>query len=529
MAHNYKLSVKQIVLVLNVSLFFIFVLSGCPDAIGYSGITQFSFHYVSPTGDDGASGSFNKPWKTLSKAASESVAGDTIFLREGRYFERLIVQNSGTAQSPIVYMSYPGETAVIDGTGLEMQYWWGLIDIFHKEYIEIRNIDVRNCTGMGFAIDSSKGVIVDKCQISDTFISGIFCNLSEDITISNNQIVRGSAEDNAGNLPPTYCSECISIKGTRNAVISGNTISGGMNEGIDLKDGCSDSKVFDNHIYDQSHCGIYIGEWASSDRDIEVYNNTVHDCHGGISVATENGGLCERILVHDNFSYHNTSSGFCAAGGGVPGAANKVVNVHFYRNYSIGNESGFYIYTMSNSRLEDINVYNNIIAANVWIGVGIWGPGPGNTETTMKGVNVINNTIVNNGTSKEWGAGGITGWNFIAEDLKVRNNILYANFNAAIAIPSGMSGLEIDHNGIDDVGVVPAYGPSLTPGSDIITLDPNAENSPFQNEKTGNYFPVSGSVVIDSGSLTGAPVTDFKGTIRPQGAGIDLGAYEVIQ
>lgn len=521
MVKKYECKFLAVLLIVSGSIAAVIALAGCPEPL------QASFHYVSPTGNDAASGTFSEPWKTLQKAAAESVSGDTIFLRGGTYVERLIVQNSGTAQSPIVFMSYPGERAVLDGTGLEILYWWGLIDIRNKEYIEIRNIDVEDCSGMGIAIDTCKGVLIDSCRISDTFISGIFCCWSQDIEITNNEVVRGSAEDNAGNLPPTNCSECISVKGTRNAVISDNTVHGGKNEGIDLKDGCSDCRVFGNHVYNQSHVGIYVGEWASTDSDIEVYNNTIHDCHGGISVATENGGLCERIRVHDNYAYHNSSAGFCAAGGGVVGAANRVKGVQFYRNYSIGNESGFYFYTMSNSRLEDIHVFNNIVAANVWIGIGIWGPGPGNTETTMYGINFINNTIVNNGSSNEWGSGGITGWNFIAENLIVRNNLLYGNANAAIAIPTGMSGLMIDHNGIDYSGFLPAFGPGLTPGSDVIALDPAAERSPFESEKFGDYRPVSGSAVIDSGSSIGAPGNDLNGVIRPQGNGIDLGAYEL--
>jgi len=38
----------------------------------------------------------------------------------------------------------------------------------------------------------------------------------------------------------------------------------------------------------------------------------------------------------------------------------------------------------------------------------------------------------------------------------------------------------------------------------------------------------SGSPCVDHGTPAGAPATDFSGTLRPQGAGFDIGAYELV-
>lgn len=95
--------------------------------------------YVAPNGSDSNSGGPNDPFRTL-EAARNAVrslkngeglpaGGVTVYLREGTYprsesFE-LTEEDSGTAESPIVYRAYPGETvrlsggANLDRTGFE--------------------------------------------------------------------------------------------------------------------------------------------------------------------------------------------------------------------------------------------------------------------------------------------------------------------------------------------------------------------------------------------------------------------------
>jgi hypothetical protein len=38
----------------------------------------------------------------------------------------------------------------------------------------------------------------------------------------------------------------------------------------------------------------------------------------------------------------------------------------------------------------------------------------------------------------------------------------------------------------------------------------------------------TGSVLMDMGTATGAPANDLSGITRPQGAGVDIGAYEYL-
>ena len=73
-------------------------------------------YYVDPVrGDDANDGSFERPWKTMQHGVRRVKPGDTLYLREGIYYEAVYLTRSGTAESPITITAYPGELPVIDG------------------------------------------------------------------------------------------------------------------------------------------------------------------------------------------------------------------------------------------------------------------------------------------------------------------------------------------------------------------------------------------------------------------------------
>ena len=62
-------------------------------------------------------------------------------------------------------------------------------------------------------------------------------------------------------------------------------------------------------------------------------------------------------------------------------------------------------------------------------------------------------------------------------------------------------------------------------GEGIISTDPQFIN-PVWGGNEGNYKLNPTSPLIDSGTLEGAPIQDLESTPRPQGAGVDIGAFE---
>jgi len=81
-------------------------------------------YYVDGNGADANNGrTLTGAWRTIQKAASTMVAGDTCRVRAGVYRESIRPANSGTAAARIVYEPYQGERVVIAATELATNTW----------------------------------------------------------------------------------------------------------------------------------------------------------------------------------------------------------------------------------------------------------------------------------------------------------------------------------------------------------------------------------------------------------------------
>ena len=77
---------------------------------------------AAPGAADGNPGTDEKPFKTVQHAADAARPGDTIFVMEGHYPERVKVRTSGGVGQPITYRSMPRRSARVDGFDLEASY-----------------------------------------------------------------------------------------------------------------------------------------------------------------------------------------------------------------------------------------------------------------------------------------------------------------------------------------------------------------------------------------------------------------------
>jgi len=89
-----------------------------------------------------------------------------------------------------------------------------------------------------------------------------------------------------------------------------------------------------------------------------------------------------------------------------------------------------------------------------------------------------------------------------------------------IQVDSGVPAPAVDHNLIDGFRGYPGE----IWGADHVEGLPGFVASP-----AADYHLVEGSPAIDAGSSMAAPADDFDGVLRPQGAGYDIGAYELGQ
>ena len=119
-------------------------------------------YYVATTGNDNNTGDIDHPWATWQKAVTVSVPGDTTYIRGGIYkptnyigFTSCIgiciipgdrMGVSGTADAPICYFNYPGETPILDGSLMttSINGWLGGIDVQYAQYIHFRGLTVCN-------------------------------------------------------------------------------------------------------------------------------------------------------------------------------------------------------------------------------------------------------------------------------------------------------------------------------------------------------------------------------------------------
>lgn len=297
---------KRITLIVGSLLFFV--------------VTVFSQtnYYVKKTGSDSNSGlSVSEAWKTIQKAANTLVAGDTVFIMSGTYYEIVTPENSGTPDHYITYTSYPGEVVKIDGS-----FKWfyfrrrrinrGIFDVKGKHYINIIGLQVQNSLAGGIMCrQTTTHINIINNTVRNCLAQGIGVGYKvndSETPLPTNIVVSGNVVE--------FCSilyrESISLRSVDTFTISNNTVRNTTKEGIDVKYGCSNGTIHHNFVSRAGAVGIYVDAGApnplySSQRNIEVYQNIVANCRTSIAVASEKGNLCENIRIFNNVVYGDTT------------------------------------------------------------------------------------------------------------------------------------------------------------------------------------------------------------------------------
>ncbi|MDB6078262.1 MAG: Parallel beta-helix repeat protein, partial [Akkermansiaceae bacterium] len=75
-------------------------------------------YYVSPSGLDTQLGTEAAPWLTLQHAADTLTPGDRVLVRSGTYAAVKVNVSGSAAAGPVTFTNYPGESPVIDATGV---------------------------------------------------------------------------------------------------------------------------------------------------------------------------------------------------------------------------------------------------------------------------------------------------------------------------------------------------------------------------------------------------------------------------
>jgi len=243
-----------------------------------------------------------------------------------------------------------------------------------------------------------------------------------------------------------------------------------------------------NHIHDirgsenEAH-GIYI----DGDGSYDIGYNWIHDIHSGKGVQLyANGGNGSDVINHVAI-HHNLIRGV----------------TQFGINIADGSQ-------------DDIAIWNNIVLDAAVAGLRF------NTNT-LHGCRIYNNTFYNNNTQDGEIYGVIMNdWGLPADALDLRNNIFWARAGTSYA--AGSVGFD------DAIGTIERnlwFGGDGDASFDASPVfgDPQLVDPAAGDFHIGNAT----SAAVDAGSASaGALVTDDYDitTPRPQGSGIDIGAFE---
>jgi hypothetical protein len=380
-------------------LYFVLVVFTSTSLLAQSGAT----FYVSKSGKDTNSGSYTAPWLTIQHAANSVSAGAAVYVETGVYNESVTFPSSGTASNPITFASYPGQTAVIDGTGLSVTAIQGLVNIVNHSYITVSGFEIRNYTTKSASVTPA-GIWVTGSGSGVQLLNNLVHNITTTSEKNGNAFgiaVYGTSSTPITNLTisgnqvyslKTGQSESVNVDGNVTYFsITNNIVHDNDNIGIDAigfegvgptgYDQAKYGEVSGNTVYNIS--GINnAGEGNSYDADglycdgcayVIFERNTIHNCDLNMEAASEHKGHnSSYVTIRNNLFYDANTVGVSIGGySNTVGGSDHVVIVNntLYNNNTQNQGAEFQIQYHSGSASGNI-FENNIVYAgtqNVWI------------------------------------------------------------------------------------------------------------------------------------------------------------------
>lgn len=476
-------------------------------------------YYVDTNGDDSANG-MTMPWRTIQHAADTVAAGDTVQVHAGVYNEHVGFHISGTAaKGYITFQNYPGETATLDGTGLNIpggQY--GLFTLPDVSYVVIEGFEVRNYKTTSKA-NAPIGIFVTGAGRSVQLIN----NWVHDIATT-------------ASTTPTECGSNafgIEVYGTKApAATDGLAISG--NEISNLKTGCSETMSLDGNVT----------RWAIVDNLVHDDDNIAIGAIGFEKVCPDPAydqarqGVIRGNTVYNITSYGNPDYGkqYAADGIYIDGGTKIVIEQNRIHNVDLGVEVASEHKTRTSSF---VTVRNNLIynGNSAGISIGGYAANKGGTDNAI----IVNNTLYNNDTKKT-GSGEFQ-IQYNATNNRFENNIVYANTQKLLLNDFTTSTPDpalLDYNLYFSAGVAAnakwiSHHTTYTgfaayrSGTGLDANAPAFADPLFINAAAENFDVAAGSPARGAGAILGGAITgshDFPGNSRVSGGAITIGGYQ---
>lgn len=307
---------------------------------------QAATYYVSTSGSDSNSGSLSSPFATIYKANSVVKAGDVVYVRGGVYNALVSISAAGTSSARILFSSYPGETAVIDGTGLgsdkNLVYFGS-----SANYVDWSGFEVRNATRIGLLVYGGKNIGLYNNRVHSSTRNGIYIGSSSsakttDVVVDGNLVYNNVLENQNHSLSSGWA-QAIGVSKSDRVRVTSNRIYQNYGEGLDfilsdygyaahneIRDNFSVQMYLDNaqyttieqnFIYSSGDTRFYRGgypahgiglaneSYSTSNplSDLKIINNIVLNSRWALYYQDyEAGGGLKNTLVANNTFYNAT-------------------------------------------------------------------------------------------------------------------------------------------------------------------------------------------------------------------------------
>jgi hypothetical protein len=522
-----------------------------PSGIGPAcGAPVGTSYYVSPTGNDHASGSSASPWQTLERVSTANLEpGDHVYLQGGATFTgtlRLTAEDSGTATNPVVIDSYgTGRAIISSGTAQG-------VSVYDAAGVEVHDLKIAGAgrdgggdVGLLFFNDLAGNVLLPYLRVSDVEVSG-YHNFGIAIGgwngtsgFSDVRVERVASHDNGDSGMVTYAAARNVHK---NVYVGSSSFSN--NQGLP-------------DVATNTGSGLVLGgvDGATVEKNVAFKNGGLNTTiQGGVGIWTYNSN---KVVIQRNESYGNRT-GSAADGGGFDldlSVSNSVLQF----NYSHDNAGNGLMLahgldtTAHTNNVVRYNVSQNDARKNGTGAIRIFG--------RINNAEIYQNTISLSATTSVSKAIRIDGKQ-PATKVHFRNNIFRTKGGAPLLLVSPLavsSAVDLRFQGNDwfAAGATPkfiwgsktftsltawrtasgaekvgtkAVGTSADPqfvGGDAPTL-----GNPAKLVNLRNYYDLSvSSTIIDKGlnlatfGITPSSV-DFAGDPTPTGSAPDPGAFE---
>lgn len=246
-------------------------------------------------------------YPTIQEAIDSANNGDTVFVKSGIYEENVIIK-----KNEIILKGENKDTTVIDG---------GIVNniiTVKADYFHISDFTLKNGNQSSIKLDESDNIVIENNKILPSSTYGINIENSNNITIENNIIL----DSRDIGIQTEFSRNC---KISKNHIINEN-----MGVGIALFDG-GNIEIFNNSI-NKCSGGIKV-DWILTGDNIIDYNQVINNTQGLIF---------QKI---DNFTitYNQIES--------------SSMGIDFYDSYRIYVIQNNFIYNIKNALFIDSNIY----------------------------------------------------------------------------------------------------------------------------------------------------------------------------